>query len=197
MAMDKYEKKLQDMIDKRNAKVAEDKENKKLAIAYRKLVPKRNKVLRKTPKQIAKAAERSRKAGIKKLAQQIKRGQKYQKLPFESVKVKMYKDLTPAQQLILALVRKGIHSTGKLETMMTICQENILRHIYILCGKGYLQAYKKLYFDINLDKKSLHKLSKDWWHNNHPVNRDTHKMRMVRFQNQEEKRIERERWNSV
>ncbi len=186
---------LQKLIDKRNAKKAEDRENKKLAIAYRKLVPKMNKVLKKTPRQIARAVEKSRKAEIKKLKQQIKKGEKYRKMPFETVIVKMYRDLSPNQQVILALVRKGICSTGKLETMMTFTQENILRIIYILCGKGYLQSYKKLYFPIEFPKKDLRKAAIDYWHGCHPVNRDTHDMRLARMESLEEKELDKIRWN--
>lgn len=123
------------------------------------------------------------------LEKRIKQGEEYFGLAIGEITVIIYRDLTATQQLILALVRKDIRSTGLMVEHMNLGIENILLNIKVLKGKGYLKIYKKLYFPIEFPDSDLKQASITYWHEVHPVNRDTHNMRLARVESYRQKEI--------
>lgn len=143
----------------------------------------------KSEEQVLEEYEARRIRDIEKLEVQIKKDESYFGKIIDEVTIKIYKDLTPTQQMLIAIVNRGINNTHLMSMHMTITQENVLQNINILIGKGYIKGYKKLYFPIDFPDKDLKQASINYWHGAHPVSRDTTEMRKAR--------VEKLRGNSI
>jgi hypothetical protein len=196
-AMDDHlDKHFDKLLEKHKDRKSKHRSNASLAARYKAQKKRKEKKLSTPPDKIKLTAEQSRKKEIAKLKKEIAKGNEYFNQAPHEINVKLYKDLSGNQAIILAMINAGMLSTGLMETRMTMTQVNILRNIYILIGKGYCKAYKKLYFPIDFPKEDLEQASKDYWHGCHPVNRDTHDMRMARLKMLEDQRKEQDDWNT-
>lgn len=186
---EREEEKLQAILAKSKAKHQAFKDDPKSKYSGKK----RKEFIEKTksPEQVLKEYDERRIRDIEKLEFQIKRDESYFGKVLTEVMIKIYKDLSPTQQMILALLRKGINNTHLMSEHMTITQGNVLQNINILIGKGYAKPYKKLYFPIEFPDGDLKQASIDYWHGAHPVERDTTAMRRARVEKLRSNTIEK------